>query len=543
LKISHTPLGARAVLQPTDTSLTYRKTDMELVQSAPVIAPQRIQPKARIGEHGVDNDFWIKAGFLFLVAFTLYFVFRSPGLDEIDSINFALGVRHFNLWEHQPHPAGYPLYIFFGWIGYQLFGVTPAASLHFVSVLGGALFVAAWFGIIRQQFNERLAWWVAVCLVITPVIWMTATKVLSDCPAAALLSAQVLAAICFARNGRRSALLATSFFGAAAAGVRPQLILVVFVVLITALKQRRQVSWKTSLMSWGALIGACLLWLIPMWYIQSRLHPNVPAESVYPTLVYKFWAGRLHKPDMYLFAGDWSPKYLAIRCTFHFLGWFGVGFGFIQSGLALIAGTLLSCAGVGAYVFRAKSTEDFRFWKFHTPWALVHIAGIFVSVTASQRYYVVIFPLLLVALLRGLLRLPVGWNKIAFAFPLVLLLTTVPLAIANHRDDAPPARFVRYLENLYPPEQRSRVVLLLTTRTKRHAEWSRSGFKIINPIPSPDTLTDVTKDAIAVYTDDSTITLPAGWYRLPLNVFTRSVIIYWKAHYLEVYLIDRQHSR
>ena len=120
----------------------------------------------------------------------------------------------------------------------------------------------------------------------------------------------------------------------------------------------------------GTLIGACLLWLIPMWYIQSRLHPNVPAESVYPTLVYTFWAGRLDKPDMYLFAGDWSLKYLAIRCTVPLLGWFGVGFGFIQSWLALIAGGLIGPAGAGRAYLRRKDPEDFQFWKFHVPWVV-----------------------------------------------------------------------------------------------------------------------------------------------------------------------------
>lgn len=42
-------------------------------------------------EPGLDRSFWVKAIFLFLLAFTLYFISRSPGLDEIDSINFALG--------------------------------------------------------------------------------------------------------------------------------------------------------------------------------------------------------------------------------------------------------------------------------------------------------------------------------------------------------------------------------------------------------------------------------------------------------------------
>src|SRR5437016_3383667 len=67
----------------------------------------------------------IKAAFIFLAVFTLYFISRSPGLDEIDSVNFAMGVGHFNLWQHQPHPPGYPLYIFLGWLGVKLFSASP----------------------------------------------------------------------------------------------------------------------------------------------------------------------------------------------------------------------------------------------------------------------------------------------------------------------------------------------------------------------------------------------------------------------------------
>src|SRR5438477_1146672 len=164
---------------------------MEPVDLAPPLPLYANANETRVSGFGLDKAFWIKAFFLFLITFTLYFVSRSPGLDEIDSVNFAMGVRHFNLWKHQPHPPGYPLYVFFGWIEDKLFAAGPDASLHFVSVLGGAIFVAAWFGIIRLQFNERLAWWVAACLVVTPVVWMTATKVLSDTPAAALLSVQI----------------------------------------------------------------------------------------------------------------------------------------------------------------------------------------------------------------------------------------------------------------------------------------------------------------------------------------------------------------
>src|SRR5438309_7794160 len=146
----------------------------------------------------LDWPAFIKAALIFLAAFATYFITRSPGLDEFDSVQFAMGVREFNIWEHQPHPPGYPLFIFLGWIGVKVFGASPELSLHFVSALGGALFIAAWFLIIRLHFGARLGWWVTSCLAIMPVVWMTATKVLTDAPAAGCISIEILEEVCFA---------------------------------------------------------------------------------------------------------------------------------------------------------------------------------------------------------------------------------------------------------------------------------------------------------------------------------------------------------
>src|SRR5205085_11498214 len=85
----------------------------------------------------------IKAAFIFLAVFTLYFISRSPGLDEIDSVNFAVVVGHCNLWQHQPHPPGYPLYIFLAWLGVKLFSASPESAVHFVSAFACGLCVAA----------------------------------------------------------------------------------------------------------------------------------------------------------------------------------------------------------------------------------------------------------------------------------------------------------------------------------------------------------------------------------------------------------------
>ena len=71
---------------------------------------------------------------------------------------------------------------------------------------------------------------------------MTATKVLTDMLAAGLMSAELLAAICFLGQKKRSLIVLTALLGAAAAGTRPQLFPVVAVVLGIPLEQVIQVT-------------------------------------------------------------------------------------------------------------------------------------------------------------------------------------------------------------------------------------------------------------------------------------------------------------
>ena len=478
------------------------------------------------------------AAFLFLASFALYFIMRSPVLDEHDSVQLAMGVLDFNMWKHQPHPPGYPLLIFLGWIGEKVFGVGPDLSLHFASAVGGALFIAAWFLIVRLQFNERFAWWIAVCLIITPAIWMTATKVLTDSLAAGLISAEILAAVCFLQRRRPAALASAALLGAAAAGARPQLILVVLVILITAL-WRSRAGMKMSILALGVLLGGCLLWLLPMSYLQWRLKPEMSFWAVYPKLAYHQWQFRLDKPGTYIGAGDWSARYLGTRAIFHFLGWLGLGFGFIKSIPVLIIGGVLSLAGLVSYFRRANRLGDQDFWKVHAPWALVHTAVIFISLSAAQRYYLIIFPLLLIAIMRGLLQMRPPWNWSALAFPALLLYIVMPLAIDNHRHEPPARRLVRFLEKLYPPSHRGNVVLLFN-KVRRHAEWYAPGFVVTREIPPAHDLPELFGSAAAVYTDDARVPLPPGWHRVPLLLFARSPIIYWKDHYVELFLIDRR---
>lgn len=470
----------------------------------------------------------LKAALIFVAASALYFVTRTPALDEHDSIQFALGVLDFNVWKDQPHAPGYPLFIFLGWLAQKCFGPGPDLSLHLLSAIGGGLFVAIWFLIIRQQLGERLAGWVVICLTITPALWMTATKALTDSLACAFLAAELFSALpqldrLNRASWRRS--VVTGLCGAAACGVRPQLFPVALMILLWG----NRAQMKMSILSLGALVSGCLLWLGPMNYTQWRLHPEMPFWSVFPNLAWHQWSWRLDKPGVYLGAGDWSLRYLGTRIAFHFFSWFALGFGFMKS-IALIAiGSAIVIAALVSYFSRAAK-HDKKFWRYHAPWAIAHVAIIFVTLSPAQRYYLPIFPLLLVMLVRGL-------GRAAPILPLFLFCVGAPLAMKNHREKPPALRLVEFVRRLYPAPRRHEVVLLFN-KVRRHAEWYAPGFDIVHDL-SPAELNQIGAGASAIYTDDGKAPLPNGWRRIPLVIFMRSGIIYWKHHTVELYLIER----
>ena len=54
--------------------------------------------------------FALPAG-LALIFFALHLPYLPASLEDLDSVNFALGVGHYDVARHQPHPPGYPVFI------------------------------------------------------------------------------------------------------------------------------------------------------------------------------------------------------------------------------------------------------------------------------------------------------------------------------------------------------------------------------------------------------------------------------------------------
>ena len=62
---------------------------------------------------------------------------QNASLEDLDSINFALGLRDFDVAKHQPHPPGYPLFILAA-KAVNLAVPSEAHALAVLAILAGA---------------------------------------------------------------------------------------------------------------------------------------------------------------------------------------------------------------------------------------------------------------------------------------------------------------------------------------------------------------------------------------------------------------------
>ena len=102
-------------------------------------APQPVVPEApQALRHFFTPEDWIAAAVTFLIAGCTFLYYMSPEVTLEDSGELVTGAFNFGV----PHPPGYPLWAFLGWVWRHLvpFG-NPAWRICLMSVLTGALVV------------------------------------------------------------------------------------------------------------------------------------------------------------------------------------------------------------------------------------------------------------------------------------------------------------------------------------------------------------------------------------------------------------------
>lgn len=151
----------------------------------------------------------VLAGLALIVALA-HAPFLAPSLEDIDSVNFALGVRDFDVATHRPHPPGYPVYIFLGKIATAIGNavadapqsLVEAKALSVLSLLAAVLAVLAFYGVFACLSPRRIpaeespwrsldagAMAATAITVACPLFWYLSVRPMSDLPGLALAAA------------------------------------------------------------------------------------------------------------------------------------------------------------------------------------------------------------------------------------------------------------------------------------------------------------------------------------------------------------------
>src|SRR5688572_3976105 len=338
---------------------------------------------------------------IFLVA---HLAFLPPTLEDLDSMNFALGVRDFDPSKHQPHPPGYPVFIALGKLSHALWP-SDAGSLSVWSALFGALSVFPLIVLFRSiealdrtsdgAAHDRRAALATIVVVASPLFWFTALRPLSDMVGLGMaLAAQACLARAFVRRRAPDAadraaigesgrlIVAGALIAGFAVGVRTQTIWLTLPLLALVLLDR------TGRGAAGALLGSAmtfsigvLAWAIPLIVASGGLAQYRAA-----------FAGQAAEQftGLDIFLSNPTPRRMAIGIIASLVGpWSAPWLGWIVVCVAI--------AGLAVLVWRAPLAAALLLVAY-VPYAVFHL----VVQEAYSRYALPLVPAVGYLAVKGL---------------------------------------------------------------------------------------------------------------------------------------------
>lgn len=378
--------------------------------------------------------------------------FLAPSLEDIDSANFALALRDYDVAQHQPHPPGYPVYIALGRLSLAAIGVVAPAvhghraeALAFAvwSAIGGAIAVwAAWFlyaaldavgggkGSAATSSPgatavERTASWPAVCaavlLGVAPLFWLAGLRPLSDLPG--LAGALASQALSVGALRERRYLPWAALLAGLSAGIRVQTLPLTLPLLLAALVRQRGagVTWLITRPG-AALLAGVVVWIVPLLVLSGGVDGYVHALGMQ--------AGEDFAGVDMLWSNP-TPRRLALGLYHTFvMPW---------SSVVLAAAALLAAAAGIVATLRSSWRALALLVTGFGAYAVFHLL---LQDTATVRYALPLFPAVCWLAARGMLAIGrAGWMA-AGALAAAALATSVAAATEYHREAHPAFRAI-----------------------------------------------------------------------------------------------------
>lgn len=205
------------------------------------------------------------AAALALAFLALHLPYIPSSLEDVDSINFALGIRDFDVAEHRPHPPGYPIFVLAAKI-VSAFAGSETLALSLLGIVCGALSafaLVALFGAIETDRRTESGVVAAALLVVAaPLVWITAARPLSDMPG---LAAVLVLQWIIVRAPTAPAILVAACLAGVGAGIRSQVVwLTVPLIALTIARHEPSTRLRVAAISLGGYVAGVLVWAVPL---------------------------------------------------------------------------------------------------------------------------------------------------------------------------------------------------------------------------------------------------------------------------------------
>jgi len=219
------------------------------------------------------------AGTLLLIFALAHLALLPRTLEDLDSINFALGVQQFDVARHQPHPPGYPVFIGLAKIStaamraLHIDAAAPRGLAFWSAVSGAAAIPALLLLFATLERRASLAWRATLVTICSPLYWSTALRPLSDMTGFAFaIAAQALTVRALLGRGDEPSRLApetsivlAAFLAGFAIGVRSQTAALTLPLLALALVWPRPgLGARTGVSVVIAGVLGVVSWAIPL---------------------------------------------------------------------------------------------------------------------------------------------------------------------------------------------------------------------------------------------------------------------------------------
>lgn len=340
--------------------------------------------------------------FLLSLAFFLRICFIPNFLGGWDSVDFALGVREYDILKYQPHFPGYPVYMFFAKLVFLVFN-NEVYSLMLTSVFFGGLTIVPFYYLCSDMYDKPTALLGSLLLIINPLHWLLSTKALSDIMGLFFVVSSVclLYKAVIAENQKNKLRFVTwaSLILGTGLGVRisyfPHIILLGLIIFVCS-RQVNTGSDKIKIVVYPllAFIGSFLAWFIPQILVSGHntlIHEGMKFLNGHFTE----WGGTIFThPNVIM-----RLKELFIQDILtHGLG--GGGDGYLRLWV-----TLFMAMGLLFYVCK----EPFNFKNiFLIFWCLPYLLWVLYAQNLNNpRHILATLPVLLLIISRGIIAITV----------------------------------------------------------------------------------------------------------------------------------------